>query len=133
MDQGCGNLQDQKGILGIRDLGDGISGYPDNSQNGLYQGIVGLGGGIRDATTAYNTINGQTFPDATGAPQLYTDGEQFIFNRKARKLSQNEFTYNPQLGYISLNQRLNDNQLLSVDYSFTLNGDNIVSKVRDFS
>ena len=133
LDQGSGNLQDQKGILGIRDLGDGISGYPDNSQNGLYQGIVGLGGGIRDATTAYNTINGQTFPDATGAPQLYTDGEQFIFNRKARKLTQNEFTFNPQLGYISLNQRLNDNQLLSVAYSFTINGDNKVYKVGEFS
>ena len=133
LDQGSGNLQDQKGVLGIRDLGDGISGFPDNSQNGLYQGIVNLGPGIRDATTTYNTINGQTFPDANGAPGLYTDGEQFIFNRKARKLSQNEFTYNPQLGYISLNQRLNDNQLLSVAYSFTINGDNKVYKVGEFS
>ena len=133
LDQGSGNLQDQKGILGIRDLGEGISGYPDNSQNGLYQGIVNLGAGIRDVNTAYNTINGQSFPNAGGSPETYTDGEQFIFNRKARKLNQNEFTFHPQLGYISLNQRLNDNQLLTVAYTYTLNGDNKVYKVGEFS
>ena len=133
LDQGSGNLQDQKGILGIRDLGEGISGYPDNSQNNLYQGIVSLGAGIRDVNTAYNAINGQSFPNANGSPETYTDGEQFIFNRKARKLNQNEFRYHPQLGYLSLNQRLNDNQLLTVAYTYTLNGDNKVYKVGEFS
>lgn len=133
LDQGSGNLQDQKGILGIRDLGEGVSGYPDNSQNSLYQGITALGTGIRDVNTAYNTINGQSLPSANGSLQTYVDGEQFIFNRKARKLNPNEFTYNPQLGYLSLNQRLNDNQLLTVAYTFTLNGDNKVYKVGEFS
>ena len=133
LDQGSGNLQDQKGILGIRDLGEGISGFPDNSQNSLYQGISNLGAGIRDVNTAYNTINGQSFPNANGSPENYTDGEQFIFNRKARKLTQSEFTYHPQLGYISLNQRLNDNQLLAVSYTYTLNGDSKVYKVGEFS
>ncbi|WP_228414508.1 cell surface protein SprA [Chryseobacterium sp. SNU WT5] len=133
LDQGSGNLQDQKGILGIRDLGEGTTGYPDNGQNNLYQSIVNLGPSIRDANTAYNAINRQTFPNANGTPETYIDGEQFIFNRKARKLNQNEFTFHPQLGYMSLNQRLNDNQLLAVSYSFTLNGDNKVYKVGEFS
>ena len=133
LDQGSGNLQDQKGILGIRDLGDGTSGFPDNSQNNLYQSIVNLGSAIRDVNTAYNALNGRSFPNANGNSENYVDGEQFIFNRKARKLNQNEFTYHPQLGYISLNQRLNDNQLLAVSYSYTLNGDNKVYKVGEFS
>jgi cell surface protein SprA len=37
------------------------------------------------------------------------------------------------LGYISLNQRLNDNQLLAVSFSYTLSGDSKVYKVGEFS
>lgn len=133
LEQGSGNLQEQKSIVGVRDLGEGPSGYPDNSQNNLYSSINALGPGLRDANSAYNTINGQTFPNANGNPETYVDGEQFIFNRKARRLNPNEFSYNRQLGYISLNQRLNDNQLLAVSYSFTVNGDNKVYKVGEFS
>ena len=134
LDQGSGNLQDQKGILGIRDLGEGPAGFPDNSQNLLYQGIVNLGTGIRDVNTAYNTINGQSFPNASGSQETYSDGEQFILNKKARRLNSNEFTFHPQLGYISLNQRLSENnQMLSVAYSYTINGDNKVYKVGEFS
>lgn len=133
LDQGNSNLSFQKSIVGIRDLGDGVSGYPDNSQNNLYQLVNGLGPGLRDINTAYNTINGQSLPNASGVPETFQDGEQFIFNRKARKLSENEFKFHPQLGYISLNQRLNDNQLLSVSYSYTVSGSNQVYKVGEFS
>ncbi len=130
IDQGSANLQDQKSILGIRDLGESGS-LPDNGT--LYQQITALGAGIRDANTAYNTIKGQSFPGPNGTPEVYSDGEQFIFNRRARRLRSNEFTFHPQLGYISLNQRLNDNQLLAVSYSYTLNGSSTVYKVGEFS
>ncbi|MEC5395636.1 T9SS outer membrane translocon Sov/SprA [Bergeyella sp. RCAD1439] len=133
LEQGSGNLQDQKTIVGIRDLGEGLSGYPSNAQNNLYQEIVNLGAGLRDPNSAYNTINRQTFSNANGVPELYTDGEQFIFNRRARRLNSNEYSFHPQLGYISLNQRLNDNQLLAVSYSFTVNGEKTVYKVGEFS
>lgn len=133
LEQGSANLQDQKSIVGIRDLGDGIDGYPDNSQNNLYQSIQNLGAPLRDATTAYNTIKGKSLPNANGSPESYTDGEQFIFNRRARRLNPNEFTLHSQLGYISLKQRLNDNQLLAVSYSYTVNGERTVYKVGEFS
>lgn len=133
LEQGSGNLQDQKSIIGIRDLGEGTSGYPSNLQNNLYQNISNLGAGLRDPNTAYNTIKGQSFPNANGAPEVYIDGEQFIFNRKARRLNPNEFTYDRQLGYLSLNQKLNDNQLLAVAYSYTVNGERTVYKVGEFS
>jgi cell surface protein SprA len=133
LDQGSGNLQTQKGIVGIRDLGDGVSGYPDNSQNNLYQSLQNLGPTLRDINTAYNAINGQNLPNANGGSEIYKDGENFIVNRKSRKLGSNEYTFNPQLGYINLNQRLNDNQLLAVSYSYTINGDNKVYKVGEFS
>ena len=133
LDQGSANLQEQKGLIGIRDLGDGLSGYPDNSQNNLYQSLQNLGPNLRDVNTAYNAINGQNLPNASGGSEPYKDGENFIFNRKSRRLSSGEYTFNPQLGYINLSQRLNDNQLLAVAYSYTINGDNRVYKVGEFS
>jgi len=133
LDQGSGNLSEQKSILGIRDLGEGPSGYPNNAQNNIYQSVVNLGASLRDPSTTYNTIKGVSLPTFDGSFQTYTDGEQFIFNRKARRLSTSEFTYNAQLGYLSLNQRLNDNQLLAVSYSYTVTGDNKVYKVGEFS
>lgn len=132
LDQGNGNLAYQKSIVGVRDLGEG-AGLPDNAQSGVYQAVSGLGAPLRDVNTAYNTINQQVLPTATGAAEPYADGENFIFNRKARRLSDTEFSYHPQLGYISLNQRLNDNQLLAVSYSYTVNGSNRVYKVGEFS
>ena len=132
LDQGNGNLSFQKSIVGIRDLGDG-TGFPDNSQNNLYQAVNGLGPALRDVNSAYNAINGQLLPVSTGGTEAYQDGEHYIFNRKARRLAENEFKFHPQLGYISLNQRLNDNQLLAVSYSYTVSGSNQVYKVGEFS
>jgi cell surface protein SprA len=40
----------------------------------------------------------------------------------ARKLTPNEFTFNPKLGYISLNTQLNPDQVLAVAFQYTING-----------
>lgn len=40
----------------------------------------------------------------------------------ARKLDPSEFTLNPTLGYISINQALNADEILSVAYQYTANG-----------
>jgi len=44
-----------------------------------------------------------------------------------RRLNSNEYTFHPQLGFISLNQRLRPNQVLGVsyEYTYTLNGDEV--------
>ncbi len=89
-------------------------------------------GGIRDVNQTYNAINNQSLPNTTGDPN-YKDGEHFIFNRKAKRLNPAEYTFNPQVGYISLNQRLNDNQLLAASFSYTVSGDSKVYKVGEFS
>ena len=132
LDQSASNLQNQKSIVGIRDLGEGASGYPDNAQNGIYQSVVNLGAPLRDASTSYNTINNVSLPKYDGTSEPYIAGENFIVSR-ARRLNTSEYKYNPQLGYLSLNQRLNDQQLLAVSYSYTVTGDNKVYKVGEFS
>lgn len=48
-----------------------------------------------------------------------------------RKLQTSEYSLNTKLGYISLNQQLNPDQILSVAYQYTLNGE--VYQVGEFS
>lgn len=49
----------------------------------------------------------------------------------ARKLTENEYDLNSQLGYISLKQQINSNQVLAVAYEYTFNGNTYV--VGEFS
>jgi len=49
----------------------------------------------------------------------------------ARKLTSKEFTLNPQLGYISLNYPLNNDEVLAVAYQYTVNG--VQYQVGEFS
>lgn len=130
LDQGNSSLQNQKSIVGIRDLGEAVAGFPDNSQNGLYTAVSNAMGTREQGNDYAGTFQGQTFPGSTGP---YQNGENFIYNKKARRLNSNEFIFQPQLGYISLNQRLNDSQLLAVSYSYTMSGSEKVYKVGEFS
>ncbi|ASW74789.1 cell surface protein SprA [Chryseobacterium piperi] len=134
LDQGNSNLAAQKSIVGVRDLGDQAGALPNNPNNNLYQTISTTMGAIpRDPGVNYaDLIQGQTLPNASGGTEIYDNGEQYIYNKKARRLNASEYTLQPQLGYISLNQKLNDNQLLAVSYSYT-DGSNRVYKVGEFS
>ncbi|WP_076357208.1 T9SS outer membrane translocon Sov/SprA [Chryseobacterium joostei] len=130
LDQGNSNLAYQKSIIGIRDLGEGGGSLPDNSLNDLYN-EVSTTAGTREAGKNYDAVfQGKTFP---GSTEPYRNGEHYIFNTKARKLNSNEYIFQPQLGYLSLNQKLNDQQLLAVSYSYTVNGSSKVYKVGEFS
>ena len=131
LDQGGGNLESQKPIVGIRDLGDQDGTNPNNANQGLYPAIASALGTNRADSSPPDLLNGNTFP---GSNQPFSNnGEQYIFNRKARRLTPAEFKFNTQLGYISLNQRLDERQLLAVSYSYTLNGSSTVYKVGEFS
>ncbi len=134
LDQGNSNLAAQKSIVGIRDLGDMGGSLPDNPNNNLYQTVSTTMGPIpRDAGVNYaDLIQGQSLPVATGGTETYNNNVHYIFNKKARRLNASEYTLQPQLGYISLNQKLNDNQILAVSYSYT-DGTNKVYKVGEFS
>ena len=92
--------------------------FPDNSNNGYDPTNIGGPGSqlteaIRNVAT---TQNGILVPNVN---------EGFDFSRleNARQLQQGtEFTLNTQLGYISLNQRLQNDEVLAVAYQFTVGG-----------
>ncbi len=49
----------------------------------------------------------------------------------ARKLNPNEYYFNPQIGFLSLNQQLQPDEVLGVAYQYTYNGK--VYQVGEFS
>ncbi len=50
------------------------------------------------------------------------EGIDFAKLENARKLNASEYTFHPQLGYISLNQRLTNDEVLAVSYQYTIGG-----------
>ena len=97
--------------------------YPDNNANKMYEQF----------TTAFNIIrNVDQVTNAFGP--LYPGfqiGRDFEKIENARKLDEREYTFNKQLGYISLNSALNSDEVLAVAYEYTLAGQ--VFKVGEFS
>jgi cell surface protein SprA len=51
----------------------------------------------------------------------------------ARKLQSSEYTFNPKLGFISLNTSLNSDQVLAVAYQYTIVGDTVTYKVGELT
>ncbi|MEE9408362.1 MAG: cell surface protein SprA [Polaribacter sp.] len=84
---------------------------PVNESNNIY--VQNILTGIRDVSNVEKTLR----DEFSMAP-----GTDFSMLENARQLSANEFTLNPQLGFISLNSRLNDGEVLAVAYEYTVAG-----------
>lgn len=114
-----------RNIIGFMDLGESSPyrdavrgqpkpvplGLPDNYSNQLYsnlQQVPGLrtqGNSSMISSTGFGLENGVDYSSVT-----------------ARKLNTTEYSFNPQLGYISLNTQINPDDVLAVAYRYTYNG-----------
>jgi len=97
--------------------------YPSNDLNGLYQEMNTTYSGIRDISQVT-----QTLEVLEPGFQIGRDYEKV---ENARRLKENEYTVNKQLGFISLNTALNADEVLAVAYQYTVNGQ--VYQVGEFS
>lgn len=120
------DTQTLRNVVGLMDLAEGNrvynpnipgkqSGFPNsNSANRLLADVLGLSNrdsdGINTALEnlygAGSLVNGTDFEKITGA----------------RKLASTEFTFHPQLGYITLTRKLQNDEALAVAYEYTYNG-----------
>ncbi|MFK8059082.1 MAG: cell surface protein SprA [Polaribacter sp.] len=82
-----------------------------NEANNIYK--PNILAGIRDVSTAETSLRSEFGMEP---------GTDYSMLENARKLDINEFTLNPQLGFISLNRRLNDGEVLAVAYEYTVAG-----------
>ena len=97
--------------------------YPDNKANQLYEQLTTAYGLVRDVDQVTNVFD-PLYPG-------FQIGRDFEKIENARKLNDREFTFNRQLGYISLNTALNTDEVLAVAYEYTIGGQ--VFKVGEFS
>ena len=91
---------------------------PNNPNNAFDPtNIGGAGSQLTDAIRDVATVqSGITVPNAT-------EGFDYAKLENARKLIKDqEYTLNSELGYISLNQRLNNDEVLAVAFQYTLGG-----------
>lgn len=126
-----------RNIVALQDIGeaspsrtrldDGFSGFfttsnpnanPDNSVNKLDPNTVGSGGILTEAIRDIATIN-QGFGPLVG---VANQGFDYAVLESARKLLPSEYQLHPQLGYISLNQKLSNDEVLAVAFQYTLGG-----------
>ncbi|MDQ3141263.1 MAG: cell surface protein SprA [Bacteroidota bacterium] len=87
-------------------------GLPTNTANKLYEFLVDTN--TRDLNTVVRKL---TDPNGFNLKQ----GRDFEKVR-ARKLSSNDYIFNPDLGFISLRIRPRPNQVLAIAYNYTYNG-----------
>ena len=89
------------------------NGLPSNGNNRLDPSTITTDfPGLRTLDQANSILQSQGFTDATEYTELVN----------ARKLDPNQYSFHPQLGYISLNSALNQDEVLAVAYQYTANG-----------
>ena len=100
----------------------------DNRNNKFNPALIGAGGFLNSTIRQIETTGKNSF-DIPGAD--INEGQDFAKLENARKLSSSEYTFHPQLGYISLQQRLANDEVLAVAYQYTIGGE--VYQVGEFA
>ncbi len=115
------NFDESRNIVAFTDIGEAepynevfnvleAGNWPRNEKNDLY----------REMTSSYS--GARNINDVTSVLSAFNLGQDYEKIENARRLSPREFSYNEQLGYISLNAALNSDEVLAVAYEYTLNG-----------
>jgi len=124
------NVTDSRNIVAFMDLGEAkrwnhVSGFevkaltandsmPYNEISKLYSSVINdyKARDIQQVSNSLSILNSQNF---------YT-GQDYEKNETSRMLTDREFTFQPNLGYISLNSALNADEILAVAYEYTYRG-----------
>lgn len=124
------DTQTMRNVVGLTDLGEGRRVYNNrvgnrnpsmpnsNAANDLGQLLqLASGAAPRNADNVTTYLEDNLY----GAGAL-TNGLDFEKITGARKLSPTEYTVHPQLGYITLNRKLQNDEALAVAYEYTYRG-----------
>lgn len=127
------NTQDVRNIVGLVDLAESGTDKYDNSQSNITNTtqVTESPSALLVPRNEENSLNqyigtqNNQLRDVQNVPSVlsgFKQGAEYAIVENARKLTPNEFTYHPQLGYVSLNSRLNDGDVMAIAYEYTYNG-----------
>jgi cell surface protein SprA len=116
-----GATTDTRDIVALMDLGEGKpfgpwggSGndntFPGNNANSLY-GLLTSSPTIRNSSTITNFLNSNGLRPVQDFEKTY-----------ARKLQPSDYIFNPQIGFVSLNQPLQPDEVLGIAFQYAYNG-----------
>ncbi len=105
-----------------------IGNLPRNNANDYDPGLIGSGGVLTNSIRDIATVEG-----GFNVPGYQVNqGFDYAILENARKLDQGrDFSFDSQLGYISLNQRLSNDEVLAVAFQYTAGGE--VYQVGEFA
>ena len=123
---------DNRNIVAFTDLGE------NNPQFAGFNGTPGVFYPCDSANTLPLVIDTSLYRDLASVnnnlhARGLTSGVDYEKVESARLLSPSEYTFNPQLGFISLNTSLTSDQVLAVAYQYTIIGDEHIYQVGEFS
>jgi cell surface protein SprA len=124
-----GQTTNARDVIGLADLGEPsphnkkwqgtANAYPDNSANNLYS-TLNNNSGSRNPSGIASILTSQGMRSSEDYERTF-----------ARKLTENEYFFNPQIGFLSLNIPLQPDEVLGVAFQYTYNGK--VFQVGEFS
>lgn len=125
--------QENRNIVALADLGESqphnlaligsARPLPSNASNNLYRDLAQSPVRALAQATAYLQLR----------PENFVPAKDFETLENARLLRSNEFTFNPRLGFISLNQSVSPDHVLAVAFQYTVIGEETVYQVGEFA
>ena len=92
--------------------------YPSNNSNILNPSQIGTSGVLNNSIRDIASVK-----EGFGVlSSVVIEGRDYSVLESARKLNENEYNLNNQLGYISLRQSLNNDEVIAVAFQYTVNG-----------
>ncbi len=120
-----GTTNDTRNIVAFLDLAETTDNIFNNnfinSNNGVFPDN-NTANNLFDKITNNSSFSVRNFNDVNNNLSVTSlnNGIDFEKLERARKLSSSEFSFNSQLGYISLNQALNNDEVLAVAFEYTI-------------
>jgi len=114
------DTQTLRNVIGLMDLGEGNRVYNPN-----VQGRVPGSPNTNEANDLFEYVSGLNRSadiDAQLANKGLANGTDYEKINGARRLAPTEYTFHPQLGYITLTRKLQNDEALAVAYEYTYNG-----------